>query len=89
MSPSVKWPVIYLSDIDSTVGSRFREKKAAPPPPALVSYFDVVEGLRDQGIQRAMPAVASLLAGSPMSDRSKMVTHVERDTLVFHFAGWA
>jgi hypothetical protein len=39
-------------------------------------------------ILRAMPAVAWLLAGPPMPDRSKVVTQVKRDTLVLQVGGW-
>jgi hypothetical protein len=39
-------------------------------------------------ILRAMPAVAYLLAGLPMPDRSKMMTQTKRDTLVLQVGGW-
>jgi hypothetical protein len=40
-------------------------------------------------ILRAKPAVAQLLAGTPMPDRSKVMTQIKRDTLILQFAGWA
>jgi len=38
-------------------------------------------------ILRAMLAVAKLLVGSPMSDRSKVMTQTKRDTLVLQVGG--
>jgi len=35
-----------------------------------------------------MPAVTWLLAKSPMIDRSKMITQIKRDALVFQVADW-
>jgi hypothetical protein len=46
-------------------------------------------GLRGQMILRAMPAVALLLAGSPLPDRSKVMTQTKRDTLFLQVEGWA
>jgi hypothetical protein len=42
------------------------------------------EGLSGQKTLRAMPAVALLLVGPPLLDRSKVMTQTKRDTLVLH-----
>ena len=39
-------------------------------------------------ILRAMLAVAKLLVGSPMPDRSKVMTQTKRDTLVLQVGSW-
>jgi hypothetical protein len=35
-----------------------------------------------------MLVVTWLVAKSPMIDRSKVITQIKRDALVFHVAGW-
>jgi hypothetical protein len=39
-------------------------------------------------IPRAMPAVALLLVGPPLPDRSKVMTHTKRDPLVLQVGGY-
>jgi hypothetical protein len=58
----------------------------------MVSLLDAVVGLRGQSILSATSAVAWLLVGSPMPDKSKVITQTERDTLVLQVGdrtrGW-
>ena len=58
-------------------------------PPNGIPALTLCRGLRDQMIPRAMLAVALLLLGSPMPDRSKVMTQTERDVLVLQVGGWA
>jgi len=46
-------------------------------------------GLRGQMILRSMLAVAYLLVGPSMPDRSRVMTQTKRDTLVLQVGGWA
>ena len=46
-------------------------------------------GLCDSVTRRVMPAVAYLMVGSPMPDRSKGRAQTNRDTLVLQDGGWA
>jgi hypothetical protein len=44
--------------------------------------FDIVVGLAWSYSLRGMPAIAYLLVGSPMLDRSKVIIQIKRDTFV-------
>jgi hypothetical protein len=46
-------------------------------------------GLSAPKTLRAMPAVAYLLVGSPMPDRSRGRSQTKRDILVLQVGGWA
>jgi hypothetical protein len=54
-----------------------------------VSTLSWWRGLSAPETLRAMPAVAQLLVGSPMLDRSRGRSQMKRDTLILQFGGWA
>jgi hypothetical protein len=57
--------------------------------PCRYPYFDVVMGLTWSYDPQSY-AGGSVVAGrSPMSDRSKMMTHTKRDILALQVGGWA
>jgi hypothetical protein len=58
-----------------------------PPPPETIPTLSLWWSLCGQMILRAMSAVALLLVGPPMPDRSKVMTQTKRDTRVLPSCG--
>jgi len=57
--------------------------------PPKVFVLDVVVGLVLSNNPEFVVAVALLLAGPPMMDRSKVMTQTKRDILVLQVGGWS
>jgi hypothetical protein len=56
-------------------------QKISHPPPRRCPYFDVVVGLARSYDPDSYTGSSLLLVGSPMPDRSKVMTQTKRDTL--------
>ena len=63
--------------------------KSSGRPPRRHLYFDVVVGLVKSYDPESYAGGSLLLVGSPMPDRSKVMTQTKRDALAFQVGGWA